>query len=89
MAAPLIRIQPVTVLKPNVNTADKGLSLNGLVLKQKVEEINGGIITESLIRQRSNLRKTAAELGLTRVSLVNEIKRDNLVSEIPVVENHV
>ncbi len=72
----------IAALKPNVNSVDKDLSLNGQTLKQKVEEIEARIIAESLIRQRWNQSKTAAELGLSRVGLANKIKRYELASEV-------
>jgi two-component system response regulator HupR/HoxA len=72
----------IAELKPNVKSVDKGLSLNGQTLKQKVEEIEAKIITETLVRQRWNQSKTAAELGLSRVGLANKIKRYELASEV-------
>jgi two-component system response regulator HupR/HoxA len=72
----------IASLKIKVNSIDKDLSLNGQTLKQKVEEIEAKIIAETLVKQRWNQSKTAAELGLSRVGLANKIKRYELASEV-------
>ncbi len=71
----------IAKLKGKVNHIDKEFELNGQTLKQKVEEIEATIIAETLVRQRWNQSKTAAELGLSRVGLANKIKRYELASE--------
>jgi two-component system response regulator HupR/HoxA len=72
----------IAALKTKVNNIDKDLSLNGQTLKQKVEQIEAKIIADTLVRQRWNQSKTAAELGLSRVGLANKIKRYELASEV-------
>ncbi len=74
----------IAALQTNVNSEDRGLSLNGQSLKQKIEEIEAKIIAETLIKQRWNQSKTATELGLSRVGLANKIKRYGLASETSV-----
>jgi two-component system, NtrC family, response regulator HupR/HoxA len=72
----------IAALKTKVNSVDKDLNLNGQTLKQKVEEIEAKIIADTLVRQRWNQSKTAAELGLSRVGLANKIKRYELALEV-------
>lgn len=70
----------IAILTAKDSKVEKEFSLDGRTLKQKVEEIEAKIITETLIRQRWNQSKTAAELGLSRVGLANKIKRYELAS---------
>lgn len=74
------------LLSPQIRTvqvrteggADVGLDLRGKSLKQKVEEIEGRIISSALVEHRWNQSKTATALGLSRVGLSNKIKRYGL-----------
>ncbi len=72
----------IAALKTKLNRVENDFNLNGQTLKQKVEEIEAKIIAETLVRQRWNQSKTAAELGLSRVGLANKIKRYELASEV-------
>ena len=47
-------------------------------LKDKVESIETLLVTQSLMRNKWNQSRTAAELGLSRVGLANKIKRYKL-----------
>lgn len=51
------------------------LTLDGMTLKEKVEQMEVKIISKTLQQCRWNQSKTARELGLSRVGLSNKIKR--------------
>ena len=68
-------------LKPKVKPKDIPLELDGITLKQKIEQMESEIILHTLRRLRWNQSKAAAELGLSRVGLSNKIKRYGLAVE--------
>ncbi|MDQ7051266.1 MAG: sigma 54-interacting transcriptional regulator [Enterobacterales bacterium] len=69
-------------LKPASNIALT--KLNGVSLKQTVEQLEQKIISTTLRQYRWNQSKTAKELGLSRVGLSNKIKRYGI--ELAVLE---
>ena len=68
----------LAALKPRVKPRQEDDDLDGLTLKEKVEQMEARIIEETLTRLRWNQSRAAAELGLSRVGLSNKIKRYNL-----------
>jgi len=71
-------------LKPKVKSASMDYSLDGITLKEKVEQMESKIIADTLDRLRWNQSKAANELGLSRVGLSNKIKRYGLGAEVAV-----
>ncbi len=76
------------LLSPHIAAAQPPLEgdaalfdLEGMTLKQKVEQMEARIIAETLRRWRWNRSKVARELGLSRVGLANKIKRYGLDPE--------
>ena len=68
----------IRTLKPKVKPKGIPLELDGITLKQKIEQMESEIILNTLRRLRWNQSKAAAELGLSRVGLSNKIKRYGL-----------
>ena len=62
-------------LKSRPKESDEILALNGMSLKEKVENMEIKIITHTLQQFRWNQSRVAKELGLSRVGLSNKIKR--------------
>ena len=56
---------------------------DGKTLKDKVESLEKGLVSEALARLRWNQSKAAEELGLSRVGLANKIKRYGLDRSTP------
>lgn len=67
--------ESIRVLKSAPKESVETLTLDGLTLKQKVEQMEVKIISKTLQRFRWNQSQTARELGLSRVGLSNKIKR--------------
>lgn len=74
----------IASLKPKIKPQSIDYSLNGITLKEKVEQMESKIIIETLERLRWNQSNAAKELGLSRVGLSNKIKRYHLAAEITV-----
>jgi len=74
----------ISALKPKVKSKSMDYALDGISLKEKVEQMESKIITETLGRLRWNQSKAAKELGLSRVGLSNKIKRYGLDTQIAV-----
>ncbi len=74
----------IAALIPKVKSKGIDYSLDGISLKEKVEQMEAKIIIEVLERLRWNQSRSAKELGLSRVGLSNKIKRYNLATHIAV-----
>jgi len=74
----------IASLKPKIKSKSIDYSLDGITLKEKVEQMESKIIIETLERLRWNQSKAAKELGLSRVGLSNKIKRYRLGEQIAV-----
>jgi len=74
----------IAALKPQAKSKNMDMSLDGITLKEKVEQMETKIIIETLERLRWNRSKAAKELGLSRVGLSNKIKRYRLDSQFAV-----
>ena len=71
----------IAVLEPDMSIEQHDTYLDGMTLKQKVEQMEARIIEQTLKRLRWNRSRAAAELGLSRVGLSNKIKRYNIGTE--------
>ena len=56
-------------------SAGQAVSLDGLSLKERVEQLESALVRAALERHRGNHTRAAEELGLSRVGLGNKIKR--------------
>lgn len=65
----------LAALKPKKPCEQENIDLDGLTLKEKVEQLEARVIEDTLGRLRWNQSRAAAELGLSRVGLSNKIKR--------------
>jgi two-component system, NtrC family, response regulator HupR/HoxA len=73
-----------------IKVAPKGsktLELDGMTLKEKIEQTEMKIISQTLQQFRWNQSKAARELGLSRVGLSNKIKRYGIESASTVNPN--
>ena len=71
----------VAATQPRAPGESALFDLDGMTLKQKIEQMEAQIIAESLRRWRWNRSQVARELGLSRVGLSNKIKRYRLDPE--------
>jgi two-component system response regulator HupR/HoxA len=74
--------------RPRVDAAAVGAAatLNGMTLKERVEQLEAALVRAALERHRWNHTRASEELGLSRVGLANKLKRysiDRHGSETP------
>ena len=74
----------LAALKPKIKSKSIDTNLDGITLKEKVEQMESKIIIETLERLRWNQTRAAKELGLSRVGLSNKIKRYGLDTQFAV-----
>lgn len=73
--------EPIRELKAQPKESLETLSLDGMTLKEKVEQMEIKIISKTLQQYRWNQSRTAKKLGLSRVGLSNKIKRYSILAD--------
>ncbi len=74
--------EPIRSLKAKPTETVETLTLDGMTLKEKIEQMEIKIISKTLQRCRWNQSQTARELGLSRVGLSNKIKRYGIHADV-------